>query len=217
MPAHITLLHDQPDWQSQVSHKSTSLPEPWCRLSRGPSSPPPSSSPGLQTLCSAFPHCLLLAVPSAPQTAQVPSKSCRLFSKQDEDKVAGLVGEPEMLCIHSPSGVVLSQAHSDPEFPSLPFHKGCPPSYQRRGTGWYHTFLQHSQSCEFVCEGHCTLFTGLFVLQSISQLRKEEKYSCHEFCLQRLFHFLVVEFISGALAPSCSPRMKRSVVLVGSN
>lgn len=32
--------------------------------------------------------------------------------------------------INIPSGVVLSHAHPDPEYPSLPFPHGCPPSYQ---------------------------------------------------------------------------------------
>lgn len=86
--------------------------------------------PCFESLCSPFLHCLLLAMPSAPQTAGAAGKSCRLLSKQGEDKVFSLVGAAEMLSITIPSGAVLSQAHLDPESPILPFHEGCPPSYQ---------------------------------------------------------------------------------------
>lgn len=94
---------------------------------------PISSSSFLFSLAANF----VLDFPPLPspgnvlETTRAASKSCRLSSQQGEDEVVSLVGQAGMLSINIPSGVVLSQAHSDPEFPSLPFHEGCPPSYQR--------------------------------------------------------------------------------------
>lgn len=176
------------------------------------------SSPMLQALGSALPHCLLLAMPSAPQTSGAARESCRLCSRQGEDKVVSLVQKQR--CCPSTSLQELHWARPtrvQNVQVCLSMRDALPHARE-----WDQADITPSSStsqslAEFVCEEHCTSFTACFVLRNISQLRKEKKYSCHELCLQTLSPFLAVEFISGALAPSCSPRMKRSVVLVVSN
>ena len=229
MPARVTSLHEQQDWYSLVSCGFTSLPEPFCRLSRGcPSPPPPPSSPVVQAHSPAFrswgcvwlpPTACSRRCPWHPKPLGQLARASALCSRLDEYKVASLVGEAVTVVRHHPFrcwaelgtlGARISNSAFLPGMPSL-----VPET--KADVDVVPSFSTSRSLSESVCEGYWCFVHRIFFLRNISQLWKEKNCSCHQFCLQTLSHFLAVEFISGALAPSCTPRMKRLVVLVVSN
>lgn len=170
-------------------------------------------------LCLACPAAFSRQCLRHPKPLGQPARAPALCSRLDEYKVASLVEEVALVVRHHPFRCCTEPGMLAARISSSAFPPGMPSLVPgtEADADMVPSFRTSQSLCESVCEEYCALFTGFFSLRNISQLWKEKNCSCHQFCPQTLSHFLAMEFISGASAPSCTPRMKRSVVLVISN